>query len=163
MVGLAAASMAPADEMERAVAFYLLAYTMMTAGAFGWVAWAAGKGEVKTQMEDYRGLGLQHPWMGLMMAVFLFSLAGMTPTAGFFGKYYLFKLAVDHGLVWLAIVAILNSFVSAYYYLRVAAYLYIKPAEGKESTVFPASWGLQWAFFLCAIGTLIAGFLKFPF
>jgi len=163
MVGLAAASLAPADEVERAVAFYLLAYTLMTAGAFGWVAWAAGKGEAKTQLEDYRGLGLQHPWMGLMMAVFLFSLAGMTPTAGFFGKYFLFKLAVDRGLVGLVLVAVLNSFVSAYYYLRVVVYLYMKQAEEKERTALISSAGLGWTFFLCALGTLVAGFLKFPF
>lgn len=162
-VGLAAASLAPADEVERAVAFYLLAYTLMTAGAFGWVAWAGGKGETKVSFEDYKGLGLNHPWMGLMMSVFLFSLAGMTPTAGFFGKYYLFKLAVDHGLVWLAIVAVLNSFVSAYYYLRVVAYLYMKPATENESQSIPTPWGTRLAFCLCALGTLVVGFLKFPF
>jgi len=163
MVGLAAASSAPADEVERAVAFYLLAYTLVTAGAFGWVAWAAGKGELKTQVEDYRGLGLRQPWMGLMMAVFMFSLAGMTPTAGFFGKYYLFKLAVDHGLVGLAIIAVLNSFVSAYYYLRVVVFLFMKPAEEARPTPLQSTWPMGLTFFLCALGALAAGFLKFPF
>jgi NADH-quinone oxidoreductase subunit N len=163
MVGLAVASVAPADETERAVAFYLLAYTLMTAGAFGWLSWAAGKGETRTQLEDYKGLGASHPWMSLMMSIFLFSLAGMTPTAGFFGKYYLFKLAVDHGLLWLAIIAVLNSFVSAYYYLRVVAFLYMKPADKAESPLLPSSFGLYAAFFLCALGSLVLGFLKFSF
>ena len=163
LVGLSAASLAPADEMERAVAFYLLAYTFMTAGAFGWIAWAAGAGETKTGIEDIRGLGLRQPWIGIPMAIFMFSLAGMTPTAGFFGKYFLFKLAVDHGLLGLTVVAVLNSFVSAYYYLRVAAFLYMKPLEGKQADLIPSGFGLRLTFFLCALGTLAAGFLKFPF
>ncbi len=163
MVGLAAASLAPAEELERAVAFYLLAYTLMTAGAFGWMAWAAGKGEKGTGFEDIQGLGLRHPWMGSMMAIFLFSLAGMTPTAGFFGKYYLFKLALDHGLTGLVLIALLNSFLSAYYYLRVVVTLYLEPAAEKESTRLTPTWDLRLTFLLCGLGVLATGFLKFPF
>jgi len=163
MVGLSTAAVAPADEVERAVAFYLLAYTLMTAGAFGWLAWAGGPGEGKSRLSDFQGLGLQRPWMGSAMAVFLFSLAGMTPTAGFFGKYYLFKLVVDRGLTWLAILAVVNSLVSAYYYLRVVAVLYTKK-EGDQVEEWPAaSQGLGWALFLCALGTSLVGFLKFSF
>ena len=162
MVGLSTASLAPADEMERAVAFYLLAYTLMTAGAFGWIAWAAGKGEKETRLENYKGMGFKCPWLALMMALFMFSLAGMTPMAGFFGKYYIFKLALDHGLLGLVLIAVLNSFVSAYYYLRVVVFLYMKPSE--ETTALPpAAWDLRVAFFLCGLGVLVAGFLKFPF
>ena len=163
MVGLATVSLAPADDLERAVAFYLLAYTLMTAGAFGWIAWASGKGEAGTGLEDYRGLGLKCPWMGLMMALFMFSLAGMTPTAGFFGKYYLFKLAVDHGLIGLALIAVLNSFLSAYYYLRVVVFLYMKPSKEGVGSVPFVHWDLRLAFFLCGLGVLAAGFFKFPF
>jgi NADH-quinone oxidoreductase subunit N len=163
MVGLAAVSGAPVDETERAVAFYLLSYTLMTAGAFGWLSWTAGEGEKRTDLEDYRGWGEEHPWSALPMALFLFSLAGMTPTAGFFGKYYLFKLAVDHGLLWLAVAAVLNSFVSAYYYLRVAAFLYMKPAEGKGGLAPSFPLVVVAALLFCAAGTLVAGFLKFPF
>lgn len=162
-VGLATVSLAPADEVERAVAFYLLAYTLMTAGAFGWIAWASGKGETSTGIESFRGLGLKYPMTGLMMALFMFSLVGMTPTAGFFGKYYLFKLAVDHGLIGLAVVGVLNSFVSAYYYLRVVVFLYMKPSEEVQTMAFPAPWDLRIAFLLCGLGVLVAGFLKFPF
>ena len=163
MVGLSAASLAPADELERAVAFYLLAYTLMTAGAFGWIAWAAGKGEASDRLEDYRGLGLKCPGVGLMMALFLFSLAGMTPTAGFFGKYYLFKLAVDHGLIGLVLIAVLNSFVSAYYYLRVAVVLFMKPREAGTDAPSQASLDMRLTLLLCGLGVLVAGFLKFPF
>jgi len=160
-VGLAAAVGNPADSVERAVAFYLLAYTFMTAGVFGWIAWASGEGE--TNINEYRGLGYSRPWMSIALVIFLFSLAGMTPTAGFFGKYFLFKLAVDNGLVWLAVIAVLNSFVSAYYYLRVVTVLYTKPEGSPKTALAPVSVGLFFAFFLCALGAVVAGFLKFPF
>ena len=163
MVGLSVASLAPADEVERAVAFYLLAYTLMTAGAFGWLSWASQEAEKRNELDDFKGLGSVNPWMALPMAVFLFSLAGMTPLAGFFGKYYIFKLAVDHGCVGLVVVAVLNSFISAYYYLRVVATLYMKPSEKAHVALLPSSVTLGAVLFLCALGSMIAGFLKFPF
>lgn len=166
LVGLSVAAAAPSDQVERAVAFYLLAYTLMTSGAFGFIAWAApssisSTGGERVEIGDYRGLGLKYPWMGGALALFLFSLAGMTPTAGFFGKYYLFKLAVDQGQVGLVVVAVLNSFLSAFYYLRAAAALYQKP-EGEEERISFSS-GVAVGVLLCALGTLILGFLKFPF
>ena len=85
----------------------------------------------------------------------------MTPMAGFFGKYYLFKLAVDHGQVGLVVIAVLNSFLSAFYYLRAAAVLYQKPVT--ENKVLAISPGTRLAVLLCALGTLALGFLKFPF
>jgi NADH-quinone oxidoreductase subunit N len=162
-VGLAAAVGSPADSVERAVAFYLLAYTLMTAGVFGWIAWVSGEGEKHSNFSDYQGLGYRRPWIAIALVVFLFSLAGMTPMAGFFGKYFLFKLAVDNGLVWLAVVAVLNSFVSAYYYLRAAMVLYIQPEKEPKAGLAPISIGLFAAFFICVLGSLIVGFLKFPF
>ena len=163
LVGLSVASLAPSDQVERAVAFYLLAYTLMSAGAFGWLAWEGGLGESQWRIEDFRGFGSRYPWRALWMSCFLFSLAGLTPTAGFFGKYYLFKLSVDHGLVALTLIAVLNSFVSAYYYLRVVAYFYMKPSgEYSEERGIPST-GLQTVFFLCALAILVVGFLKFPF
>jgi len=163
MVGLAVAPLSPADEDERAIAFYLLAYTLMTAGAFGWLAWAAKKEEKRTELEEFKGMGLEHPWMALPMAVFFLSLAGMTPLAGFFAKYYVFKLAVDHGEVGLVIVAVLNSFLSAYYYLRVVATLYMRPQDKPEGSPLLPSPALAATLFLCALGSLVVGFLKFPF
>jgi NADH-quinone oxidoreductase subunit N len=166
LVGLSVAASAPSDQVERGVAFYLLAYTLMTSGAFGFIAWAAPAsvspaGGERVELSDYRGLGLKYPWMGGALALFLFSLAGMTPTAGFFGKYYLFKLAVDQGQVGLVVVAVLNSFLSAFYYLRAAAVLYQKP-EGEEERISFSS-GVAAAVLICALGTLALGFLKFPF
>jgi NADH-quinone oxidoreductase subunit N len=162
-VGLAAAVGNPADSVERAVAFYLLAYTFVTAGTFGWIAWASGKGENQSSFQDYQGLGYRRPWMGIVLSIFMFSLAGMTPTAGFFGKYFIFKLAVDNGMIWLAVTAVLNSFISAYYYLKVVMIVYSKPEQNQSNALMPVSVGLFFAFFMCAIGTLVVGFLKFPF
>jgi NADH-quinone oxidoreductase subunit N len=166
LVGLSVAASAPSDQVERAVAFYLLAYTLMTSGAFGFISWAALPGRAsaggeRVEIRDYRGLGLSHPWLGVALALFLFSLAGMTPTAGFFGKYFLFKLAVDQGQVGLVVVAVLNSFLSAFYYLRAAAALYQKP-EGREEAI-PLSPGVAAAVLICSLGTLALGFLKFSF
>jgi NADH-quinone oxidoreductase subunit N len=100
--------------------------------------------------------------MGVILGVLMFSLAGMTPTAGFFGKYYLFKLAVDQNMIALAVIAVFNSFVSAYYYLKVVAALYTKP-EGAPAVLLPSSLAFYLTFFLCAAGVLVIGFLKFPF
>jgi NADH-quinone oxidoreductase subunit N len=161
MVGMAAASAAPADEIERGVAFYLLAYTLMTGGAFGWLAWVSGKGEKAVSFNDLKGLGFRDPAQGLVMAVFMFSLAGMTPTAGFFGKYFLFKTAVDHGFAGLVIVGVLNSFLSAYYYLRVVGVLYSRSEEGQGVLSMP--WGLRLSLLLCGLGVLAAGLIRMPF
>jgi len=162
MVGLSAAAVSPADSVERALAFYLLAYTLMTSGAFGWLSYASGRGEKALSFEDLKGLGVRRPFLGLAMAVFMFSLAGMTPTAGFFGKFYLFKLSVDSGILWLAVAAVANSFVSAYYYLKVVVFLYMKGGEAQSESL-PLGAGLKAALLFCVLGTLLAGFLKFPF
>ncbi|HVZ80170.1 MAG TPA: NADH-quinone oxidoreductase subunit N [bacterium] len=162
MVGLSVAAVAPANEIERGVAFYLLAYTLMTGGAFGWLAWASGKGEKEVAFNDLRGLGFRDPILGLVMAFFMFSLAGMTPTAGFFGKYFLFKTAVDHGMTGLVILGVLNSFLSAYYYLKVVGVLYTRTGEGKEGAL-PVTWGLRLSLVLCGLGVLVAGLLRMPF
>lgn len=167
LVGLSVGALAPSDQVERAVAFYLLAYTLMTSGAFGFIAWASAPSGFRTaggervELEDYRGFGLTHPWMGGTMALFLLSLAGMAPLAGFFGKYFLFKVAVDQGQVGLVIVAVLNSFLSAFYYLRAVVVLYQKPLEEHQILSVPTGVGV--AMLVCSLGTLILGFLKFSF
>jgi NADH-quinone oxidoreductase subunit N len=78
---------------------------------------------------DYSGLGLQKPFLGLCMAAFMFALAGIPPTAGFFAKYYLFSAAVEQGMVGLAVIGVLNSALSLYYYLRVVVTLYMQKSE----------------------------------
>jgi NADH-quinone oxidoreductase subunit N len=109
------------------ILFYVLAYAFMTMGAFALVsAIEKREGTRGLQISEYAGLGLQRPFLGLAMAVFMFSLAGIPPTAGFFGKYYIFSAAVEQGYVWLAIVGVLNSALSLYYYLRVLVVMYMQ-------------------------------------
>jgi NADH-quinone oxidoreductase subunit N len=162
-VGLAAAGQAPSMDIARAVVFYLAAYTFMTAGAFGWLCHASGGAEKALSFTDFEGYAARRPMGALAMTVFLFSLAGMPPTAGFFGKYLVFKLAVDHGLAPLALVAIFFTLVSFAYYLRLAVSMYMKPATAQTSDPGPAPLLHQAALLLCVIGVLLLGFLPMAF
>jgi NADH-quinone oxidoreductase subunit N len=113
------------------VAYYLAAYLFMTSGAFAVVSALSKRegGREVTGIERYAGVGYRRPFLGLAMTVFLISLAGIPPTAGFFGKYLLFRGAVDRGLTNLVVVAVLNSALSLYYYLRVIVVFYMKETE----------------------------------
>ncbi len=120
-----------AGEGRAALLFYMLQYTVTQAGAFGALILCGSKGKEAVTYEDLAGLGRRHPGAALPFALFIISLAGVPPTAGFFGKLYLFRAAVDGGFTWLAIIGLLNSALGAYYYLRVLVFLYMKePAPG---------------------------------
>jgi NADH-quinone oxidoreductase subunit N len=109
--------------------YYLLAYTLMNLGAFGVVILVGRKKDSYLSIYDYAGLGAQHPVLAAAMALFMFALAGIPPTAGFVGKFYIFSAAVKAGFIWLAIIGVMNSVVSVYYYLRITVLMYMKPAE----------------------------------
>lgn len=127
LIGLAAA-----NEMGRSgILFYLTTYSLMNLGAFGILAFLEKEEEKNLTLEDYSGLSSQSPYLALMMAIFMFSLTGIPPFAGFFGKYYIFTAAVNAGLTWLAILGVLMSAVSAYYYLRIVVVMYFKTSEGR--------------------------------
>jgi len=117
------------------VAFYLTAYTLMNIGAFGIVAMLESPDGRNLTFEDYAGLSARQPLVAALMGVFMFSLAGVPPFGGFFGKYYVFAGAVQGGFTWLAIVGVLMSVVSAYYYLRLVVMMYFR----EQSAVQPAS------------------------
>jgi len=87
------------------------------------------KGEKNGNVGDYAGLAYKHPLLAACMAIFLFSLAGLPPTAGFIGKFYLFSSAIKGGFIWLAVIGVLNSVISVYYYLRVIVFMYMKEPE----------------------------------
>ncbi len=108
-----------------AVVYYLLAYTFMNLGAFGFVIFFERNKDEHLTIADYNGLGYRHPFWAACMAVFMFSLAGIPPTAGFFGKYYVFSAAIQQQMYWLVIIGVLNSLVSVYYYLRVVVGMYM--------------------------------------
>ncbi|MGZ3448657.1 MAG: NADH-quinone oxidoreductase subunit N [Polyangiales bacterium] len=125
-----------AHEGRAALLFYILQYTVTQAGAFGALILCGSKGREAVSYEDLSGLGRRHPAAALPLALFCVSLAGIPPTAGFFGKLYIFRAAVDGGFTGLAIIGLLNSALSAYYYLRVLVYLYMRePAPGAQQAI----------------------------
>jgi NADH-quinone oxidoreductase subunit N len=128
-IGLAAGNY----EGVAGIIFYLAAYTFMNLGAFGIVAIIEGENETNLSINSYAGLALHHPILSAMLAVFMFSLAGIPPFAGFFGKYYVFIAAIKADLVWLAIVGVVSSVISVYFYLRIVVLMYFKDAETEIS------------------------------
>ncbi len=113
------------------VLFYLLTYTASTAGAFGSLILCGRKGAEAVSYEDLAGIGRRHPAAALPFALFLLSLAGVPPTAGFFGKWFIFRASIEGGLYWLTVIALVNSVLGAYYYLRVIVFMYMRePAAG---------------------------------
>lgn len=141
-----------------AVLFYLLAYAPMTLGAFG-VVMALKEG--KRDNESYSafaGVGWKRPFLGIAMSIFMLSLAGFPPLAGFTGKFYLFRSAVVAGYTNLAIIGVLNSLLSVIYYLRVVVMMYLEEGgvEGKPFTLAPY---LYLAVAIAALGTVYLGIL----
>jgi NADH-quinone oxidoreductase subunit N len=123
LVGLAALPAGP--EALTSVLFYGAAYFVMNVGAFAVVAWVQNHG-ARGLIEDFSGLWRQHPPMALAITLFMLSLTGIPATVGFLGKWFVFLAAVKAGLLWLAVVGVLNSALSAYYYLRIVVNVYMK-------------------------------------
>jgi len=111
------------------VMLYLAVYAFMTLGAFAVVAMVRKQGVEGDEIEDFAGLSKRHPVAALLMLVFMVSLAGIPPTAGFIGKFYLFMAAIKAGLTWLAIVAVVLTAISAYFYLRVVMVMYMREPQ----------------------------------
>jgi NADH-quinone oxidoreductase subunit N len=120
------------------VLFYLLVYTFTTAGAFGAILVLERAGHEAVRLEDFGGLATRHPLVALALSIFLLSLIGIPPTAGFVGKFYLFGAAVKSGYVWLAVIGVLNSAAAAYYYLRLIVYMYMREPEGAPTVLAPS-------------------------
>jgi NADH-quinone oxidoreductase subunit N len=156
LVGMAALSV----ENTRAasgIMFYVLVYAFMTIGAFALVCALENRGDSRgLELEDLAGLGLRRPMIGFAMAVFMFAMAGIPPTAGFFGKYYIFNAAIERGLTWLAVVGVLNSALSLYYYLRVVVYMYFRPAAPNPTPVFD-DWGVRTVLIISVLAVIWLG------
>ncbi len=154
LIGLAAAN----NEGISSVMLYLLVYCVMNIGAFGAVILAkTTDGECLT-ISDYAGLGFRKPLLGLFMTLMLLSLAGFPPTAGFVGKFYIFKSAVQAGHTWLVIIGAINTAISAFYYLRVVVTMYMRePEEELEFSPYPST--LVVGLILAVIGVLFIGIL----
>ena len=107
--------------------FYLVTYTFTTLGAFGVVAWIGNRKDERLFVDDWAGVGAGRPGVALAMTIFLLSLGGVPPTGGFFGKFYLFRAAMESPqLYWLVVLGVLNSVVSIYYYLRIIVAMYFR-------------------------------------
>lgn len=117
------------------VIFYLAAYTFMNLGAFGIVGLIEGSNETNLDINSYSGLGSRKPLLAAFLSLFMFALAGIPPFAGFFGKYYIFIAAVKADLTWLAILGVISSAISVYFYLRIVVLLYFKSSEDESSIV----------------------------
>ena len=124
LIGVAA--MGRSHDAQASVMLYIATYSLSTLGAFGSLMWAGSRGSEATSYDDLAGIGRRNPPVALAFSVFVFSLAGIPPTAGFFGKLGVFKAAVDSGLFWLLFVGLANSVIGAYYYLRVVVVMYMK-------------------------------------
>jgi NADH-quinone oxidoreductase subunit N len=147
-----------------AVLFYLAAYVLMKVGAFLVVTHLGQQGEKRLAIQDYAGLGSKQPVLAACFSLFLFSLLGLPATGGFLGKFFAFGAALDahslHGrwIIWLVVIAAINSVIGAYYYLRVMISMYFaEPSmDYTPTTVAPA---LGFALFIAAAGTLYLGIL----
>lgn len=141
----------------QAAMFYLASYAFMNLGAFAVVTHFAGRSERYLRVDDMAGLGYRRPLMAGMFTFFLLSLIGVPVTGGFFGKFYVFKAALDANLVWLTVLGLLNSAVAAYYYLRIIVVMYMKePGEAMDS-LQPAGLGIRTALWASTVGTFILG------
>ncbi len=117
--------------------FYLLSYTFMNIGAFGVVALLAKPEQEYVNISEYRGLAYRRPFAALAMAIFMFSLSGIPPTAGFLAKFYVFSGAVQAGYIWLVIFGVINSMISLYYYLGIVVAMFMQEPEGEKKPVTP--------------------------
>lgn len=121
-IGLAAGNI----DSIASIVFYLTAYAFMNLGAFGVIALVEGEEDTRLDINAYAGLSHKSPLLAGFMALFMFALAGIPPFAGFFGKYYVFIAAIEEGLTWLALVGVVSSVISVYFYLRVVVYMFFK-------------------------------------
>jgi NADH-quinone oxidoreductase subunit N len=121
--------------LSSSVLFYLIVYAFMNIGAFTVVILLGRKGEPNEEIESYAGLAARHPFIALSMSIFLLSLTGIPPLAGFMGKFYIFSSAIKAHYYWLAVIGVLNSAVAAYYYLRVLMYMYFREPERELGAV----------------------------
>jgi NADH-quinone oxidoreductase subunit N len=152
------------------IIFYLTAYTFMNLGAFGIISMIERENDLGTDINDYVGLGNRSPILAALMSLFMFGLAGIPPMAGFFGKYYVFVGAIKADLTWLAILGVLSSVISVYFYLRIVVLIYFKESPDKSkidysiaglvSVVISAFLVLLFGFFPDFLMKIITPFVK---
>ncbi len=161
LIGVAVASKVGASSEAQSfglpsVMLYLVVYSFMTLGAFALVALLRKGGLEGEQIEDLSGLAKRQPFAAFLMLVFMVSLAGIPPTAGFIGKFYLFLAAINSGLIWLAVIAVLFTAAGAFYYLRVVMVMYMREPDAGAATVPRLTTSPVMAIVLaCALGGVV--------
>ncbi len=158
MVLPAAADPSVTSEALGAALFYLLAYAVTNLGAWGIVVALERQEGQGLAIQDYAGLATRRPGLALAMLLFMLSLTGLPPSAGFVGKFYLFRVVLQADLVWLALVGVVTSLISAYYYLRVVIVMYMQEGEPDTRSEF---W-LNGSVALTAAATFVLGILPAP-
>src|SRR5581483_9059253 len=138
-----------------ATLIYLLIYAFMQLGAFAVIVLLRRQDVVGDELKDFSGLHFRNPFAAFAMLIFMLSLGGIPPTAGFMGKFWLFGAAIDAGYIWLAVIGVLNSAVSLYYYVRIVVFMYLMPpTAGSEAKPGPA---LSVALAAAVVATLALG------
>jgi NADH-quinone oxidoreductase subunit N len=153
LLGIIAAN----NEGLAAMMTYLMIYAFMNVGAFAVIIMLRSEGFKGESIYDYEGLSKTHPLAALLMLIFMFSLTGIPPTAGFIGKLYLFMSAVNAGYTWLVVVAVIFSAISAYFYLRIVMYMYMR--EPKETVALTTSFSNGIALGITTVAVLFIGVL----
>jgi NADH-quinone oxidoreductase subunit N len=158
MVGLATVGLAPAADVvgRSGLLFFLASYALTNLGAF--IAIIAISGRLDSDLiQDYSGISRRAPLLALALTLCLISLIGMPPAAGFMAKFYIFSGAVKHGLLWLVVIAVINSVISAYYYLRVVKVMWLGEPLSEEKV--PSSGALRLALSISCLGVLVLGII----
>ncbi len=157
LIGVLAAS----EDGQWAVLFYMLAYSFITLGTFATVILLERREYAGETYADYAGLARRSPFLAAMMLIFMLALTGIPPTGGFFGKVYLFAAAVESGWTWVAVVGVLMSAVSLYYYMGIVVYMYLRDPEDDTPAPQPSRL-LVGVIGLCALVTVLLGLLPGP-
>jgi NADH-quinone oxidoreductase subunit N len=122
------------------------------------VAWIGSRGDERLLVDDWAGLASRHPATALAMTIFMLSLGGIPPTAGFFGKFYVFRAALEKPtLVWLVVIAVINSVISVFYYLRVVTAMYFREVGREQRPLRSTS--VSAALLIATVAVLLIGIL----
>jgi NADH-quinone oxidoreductase subunit N len=154
LVGLVAGN----DAGKSAILFYLAAYALTNLGAFGVIALLGSRERANDDLRDYAGLWYSHPGLATLMTIFLLSLGGLPPTAGFIGKWLIFSAAVGSGYYWLAIIGVLSSVISVFFYLRIVVMMYMSERDARPEPA-PIRAIAMTALAISVIGILYLGIL----
>jgi NADH-quinone oxidoreductase subunit N len=159
VTAMAQGGSAEAGPAYAAVLFYLLTYALVKLGAFTIVSQLGGTGEKNLALDDYAGLSQRQPVVAAILSIYMLSLLGLPVTAGFFGKFYIFKAAVNSNLIWLAVLMAINSVIGSYYYLRVIVVMYMRESSAEARAAVPVGFPLSISVVLAvtAIGTILFG------